>query len=259
MIKRDALTKFIVSEVMSEQLMTKAALIDERANGVQFSGSEEVHKVAIGVSCNEAFLHEAALWGANYCIFHHGLDTNVSKARFPLASQKRLKLVIQNNLTIAGFHYALDAHPEIGNNALILQKLGANRGQALFDEWGWVGSFDTPKSIEELRQHCENLFGEAIITFESGDEAVTTIGVVSGEAKPSARHIAEMEEKGVQLFISGESSEWAPHAMLESGINYFVCGQYATEVFGVKALGEKLRENYGDQLEIKFIDIPNPI
>lgn len=47
--------------------------------------------------------------------------------------------------------------------------------------------------------------------------------------------------------------------MLESNINYFVCGHYATEVFGIQALGEKINERYGDQIEITFIDIPNPL
>lgn len=259
MIQRDELTNYLFEKVFGAELMAKSEAKDERANGVQFIGSQEVAKVAVGVSCNEAFLHEAVAWGATYCIFHHGLDTNTYKARFPLSSQKRLKLVVKNDLTIAGFHYALDAHPDIGNNALILQQLGAKRGPAFFDEWGWVGTFDTPKSIEKLREQCELLFGEEIMTFESGEETITTIAVVSGEGKPSARHIAEMEEKGVQLFLSGESSEWAPHLMLESEINYFVCGHYATEVFGVKALAEKVSQTFGNQVEIKFIDVPNPL
>lgn len=207
MIGRDKLTNYLFDEVFGVELMAKAEAKDDRANGVQFLGFEEVRKVALGVSCNEAFLHEAAAWGANYCIFHHGLDTNVYKSRYPVASQKRLKLVVEHNLTIAGFHYALDAHPEIGNNARLLQILGAQPQQPLFDEWGWMGTFNSPKSIELLREQCTQIFGDEIMTFESGEEAITTIGVVSGEAKPSSRHIAEMEEKSVQLFISGESSE----------------------------------------------------
>jgi dinuclear metal center YbgI/SA1388 family protein len=259
MIHFDELTKYLYQEVFGTELLAIAQTKDERANGVQIRGSQEIKKVALGVSCNEAFLHEAVAWGANYCIFHHGLDTNVYKSRYPQASQKRLRLVFNHNLTIVGFHYALDAHTEIGNNAVILQKLGAKRAVAFFDEWGWVGTFEKPRSLDELRQQCESLFGGEIITFESGEQNVSKIGVVSGEAKPTARHIAEMEAKGVQLFVSGETSEWAPHTMMESEINYFVCGHYATEVFGIKALGEKLHEKYSNQIDIKFFDIPNPI
>ena len=45
----------------------------------------------------------------------------------------------------------------------------------------------------------------------------------------------------------------------ENGISYFVCGHYATEVFGVKALAEDLKKEFSDKLEVKFIDVKNPI
>ena len=71
--------------------------------------------------------------------------------------------------------------------------------------------------------------------------------------------IAEMETKGVQLYISGETSEWLIHQMKESEINYFCGGHYATEVFGVQELGKVIKKHFGDKLEVEFIDIPNPI
>lgn len=259
MIQRDELTNYLYKEIFGGELMAKAAIKDELANGIQFSGSETVSKIALGVSCNEAFLHEAVAWGAQYCIFHHGLDPRTHKSRYPLYAQKRLKLIVQNSLTIAGFHYALDAHPEIGNNAVIIRELGARRGEHLFDEWGYVGSFEKPRLLSDLRQHCEALFDHEIVSFESGPEEIHTIGVVSGGGKPYAAEIAEMEAKEVQLYISGESSESVPHKMLESQINYFVCGHYATEVFGVKALGEKIQQEFNGKLEVQLIDIPNPI
>ena len=133
MIKRNDLTKFIYQTIGSE-LMAKAAEIDEVANGVQFLGSEEVRKLAIGVSLNEDFLNEAVKAKAQYCLFHHGFDTRVYKSRFPTFAQKRLKLIVKNNLTIAGFHYVLDAHLSLGNNAVIVRELGAKIKEPLFQE-----------------------------------------------------------------------------------------------------------------------------
>ncbi|MFH2061392.1 MAG: Nif3-like dinuclear metal center hexameric protein, partial [Candidatus Beckwithbacteria bacterium] len=83
--------------------------------------------------------------------------------------------------------------------------------------------------------------------------------VVSGGGKPYAEHLAEMEEKGVELFISGESSESIPHKMKESKINYFAGGHYATEVFGVQELGKRIKEHFKEKLKVEFIDIPNEI
>ena len=47
--------------------------------------------------------------------------------------------------------------------------------------------------------------------------------------------------------------------MQESEINYFACGHYATEVFGVTELGKKVKEQFKDKIELEFIDIENPI
>ena len=47
--------------------------------------------------------------------------------------------------------------------------------------------------------------------------------------------------------------------MKESEINYFACGHYATEVFGVQELGKVIKSRFKDKLEVEFIDIPNPI
>jgi putative NIF3 family GTP cyclohydrolase 1 type 2 len=68
-----------------------------------------------------------------------------------------------------------------------------------------------------------------------------------------------MEEKGVELFITGESSESIPYKMKESEINYFVCGHYATEVFGVQELGKKIKSQFKDKIKVEFLDIKNPI
>jgi putative NIF3 family GTP cyclohydrolase 1 type 2 len=68
-----------------------------------------------------------------------------------------------------------------------------------------------------------------------------------------------MEAKGVEAYISGETSESTVHKMKESGISYFVCGHYATEKFGVQALGDIIKTNFKDKLEVKFIDVENPI
>ncbi len=258
MIKREELTDFIY-ERLGEDWMQKGLTKDEVANGVQVVGSEEVEKVALGVSVNEEFLSEAAKWGANYCIFHHGLDTRTYKSRYPMHSQKRLRLVFENNMTVAGFHYTLDAHPELGNNAVIIRELGAKIKEPLFEEWGYTAEFPKAKDVHDLAHEANKLFDHEVFAVLNGPHKVKTIGVVSGAAKPFAQIYGEFEDKGVELFISGETSESVPHAMKENEINYFACGHYATEVFGVKALGKEIEKEFGKKVEVKFIDIENPV
>ena len=258
MVQRDQLIKFVY-QTIGEELMQKALVKDEAANGIQFLGGEEVKKVALGVSANEEFLLAAVKVGADFCIFHHGLDTRIWKSRYPLFSQKRLKVIVENKLTIMGLHYVLDSHPKIGNSAMIIKLLGAKIKETLFDEWGYTAKFDQPQNVEELKIKCEKLFNHEVFSVLSGPEKVTMIGVASGRGTPDMAILAEMETKGVQLYISGETSEWVVHQMKESEINYFCGGHYATEVFGIKELAKKIKEKFNNNLEVEFIDIPNEI
>ena len=157
------------------------------------------------------------------------------------------------------FHYALDAHPEVGNNAMIIKKLDAKLGKPFIEEWGYTATFDEAQDVSDLAHKCEEMFDHEIFVVEWKSDKVKTIGVVSGGAKPYPDEIAEMEAKGVELFISGEASESSPHKMQESGIGYFVCGHYATEKFGVQELGKKIKSKFKSKIEVEFIDVENPI
>ena len=128
MIKRDELIKFIYSTI-GKDLLGKALKVDEMLNGVQILGVDNVDKITLGVSLNEEFLIKAVETGSNFCIFHHGLDVRTYKSRIPLSSQKRLRLIFKNDMTIVGFHYALDAHSEIGNNATIIKAISETTGK----------------------------------------------------------------------------------------------------------------------------------
>ncbi len=258
MVKRDELIKFVY-QTIGDDLLKKALEKDEIANGVQFLGAQAVGKVALGVSCSEDFLLEAVKSGAQFCIFHHGFDVRTWKSRYPLYAQKRLKVIFANQLTVMGLHYVLDAHPKIGNNATIIKELGAKIKQPLFEDWGYTAELSAPQPVDKLAKQCAELFHHDVFSVLSGPKMVKTIGVVSGRGTPEAEHIAEMEQKGVELYISGETSEWNVHQMKESGINYFCGGHYATEVFGVQELGKVIKTHFKDQLEVEFIDIPNEI
>lgn len=248
-----------VKQIIGQDLLEQAAIKDELANGVQFLGQEKVNKVVLGVSLNEDFLKEAISAKAQFCIFHHGFDPRTYKSRYSLSAQKRLKLIIDNNLTIMGLHYALDAHDKIGNNAMIAKLLGAKVIEPLYEDWGYVAKFSKSQNVQELSKKCSSLFEHDILAIYTGPEKVKTIGIVSGAGKPYEEHLAEMQDKGVELFISGEGSEQNPHKMKEMGINYFLCGHYATEVFGVQELGKELKKKFKNKLKVEFIEIPNPL
>jgi len=254
MIDRDQLTQFIY-KTLGHELLDQAAQIDSVANSVQIRGTDKVSKVALGVSASPECIEKAVGKEASYLIVHHGFRTSdLTNGRFDVY-EHRLRLIFQNNLTLAGFHYALDVHPKIGNNAIIVKKLGAKRLDVpYFDTWGWIAEFDTPQSIKNLADRCSKLFQHDVFAVYAGPEKVKRIGVCSGGARPHGKEFFEILDKGVELHLTGEIGEAGPYMAEEGGFNYFACGHYATETFGVKALGDKIKAEFGKTVEVEFID-----
>ena len=56
---------------------------------------------------------------------------------------------------------------------------------------------------------------------------------------------------------TGEATEWVLHQAAEDGGHYLAAGHYATERFGIQALGRWLTEHHS--LEVEYIDLPNPV
>ncbi|MCA9369897.1 MAG: Nif3-like dinuclear metal center hexameric protein [Pseudomonadales bacterium] len=248
-----------LTQIVTPELLAKAKKKDVVANGIQFSGGDNVTKIATGVSLNAQFLEKAIEWGAQMCIFHHAFDPRTEGSLYSQSSQKRLRLIIENNLSIIGLHYVLDAHPTLSNNAQIAQKIGATITNTLYEEWGFVAQLPQEMTLAELETACRKLFQHTIFTFPANSDPIQTIGIVSGAGKPVESHMWEMKQKGVEAYISGEGSESVPHKMMENGISYLLGGHYATEVFGVQALGAALQKTLGNEVGVQFIDVNNPL
>lgn len=262
MIKRDELIETI-EKTIGKDLIDRTRIFDPYANGVQVRGNEEVTKIALGVSVSVNFLNEAIDAGAEFCIFHHGLDLtnhNIVASRMHPGLQKRLKLVFDNDLTIAGYHATLDIQPEFGNNATIINLLGAKRLDIpYFDGWGWVGEFEKVVSVEKIAEKLTEIMSHDIFAVYGGKDKVKRIGVSTGASRPYSKELWEILDLGIDAHITGEIIEPGPAQAMDMEYNYLSCGHYATEVFGVQELGKRLKSKYKDKLEIEFIDIPNPL
>jgi len=252
----------IHADIIGKDILAKAQITDQNANGVQIRGSEELTKVALGVSCNLEFLEKAAYWGAQVCIFHHGLGLNdkyIINSRLLPSTQKELKYIFDHELTIAGYHYALDVHPSIGNNVQIIKKLGAiETYETYFEGWGWIGEFEHAKPLEDFAKDCSKLCKHDVFIVKGNKENIKRIGVCSGGAVPSGDHYWEMLDKQIDVHVTGEIKESSPSKMREMGLSYFACGHYATEVFGIQALGEAIKKRFSE-IEVQFIEVWNEL
>ncbi len=266
-MKVNKLFNHIHHKILGIDLINTAQKTDPNANGVQIWGSKNIKKIAIGVSCNQEFLNKAVRWGADVCIFHHGLSLSnwgIINSRMSNFLQNQIKIIVKNDLTIAGYHYALDVHSIIGNNAQIIQKLNMKNTKEKYyqiqnDFWGLIGEYDEPKFVQEIAHEASKLFKHDVFMVLANDkQKIKRVGISSGNSRIKAQHLEEIKLKNIDLHITGEISENNPAMTKESGFSYFACGHYATETLGIKALGKEIKKSF-PQLEIKFIDIWNEV
>jgi dinuclear metal center YbgI/SA1388 family protein len=241
-----------------DELLEIGSFSDYGPNGLQVPGAEEVSLVVTGVSAQRELFERAADAGAEMVLCHHGLFWDFHPRAIGPGMKARLKVLFDADISLAAYHLPLDAHPEVGNNALICELLGLERSEP-FAEFkgrpvGIVGRSAEGIPFDELRRRCAEAFGQEPFVWDAGPETVNSVGVVSGGAQGSF-HVAI--EHGVDAFLTGETAEHVMAEAREAGVHYISGGHYATETFGIRRLGDLVAEKFG--LEHRFVDIPNPI
>ena len=78
-------------------------------------------KIACGVSSSRELFQRAGEAGAQLVLVHHGLFWRNEPLLVDRRLKGRLEALFAANLTLAAYHLALDAHPEVGNNALLAE------------------------------------------------------------------------------------------------------------------------------------------
>jgi dinuclear metal center YbgI/SA1388 family protein len=165
----------------------------------------------------------------------------------------RLRALLESGMALAAYHLPLDAHPEVGNNALIARGLETT-GVEPFAGVGVTARFEAPLPAAELFARVEALTGRAPLVFDAGPDPVRTIGIVSGGA---ASLLEDAAAAGLDAFLTGEPREPTMGTAREAGIHFVAAGHYATETFGIRRLGELVAERFG--VRHVFVDVPNPV
>ena len=222
-------------------------------NGLQVPGAPEVTKVVTGVSAQLELFERAAEAGAQLVVCHHGLFWDFHTRAITPAMRRRLKALLDRDISLAAYHLPLDAHPEVGNNALICKALELERGER-FGGVGWIGRSDQGVPFPEFRDRCAATFGQEPLVWDAGPDVVGSVGVVSGAAHSS---LTDAIALGLDAFITGEPAEHTMADAREAGVHFLACGHYATETLGVRRVGELLEERFA--IVHEFIDVPNPI
>src|SRR3954454_20117873 len=160
-----------------DELLDASSFEDYGPNGLQVTGAAEGSVLVTGVSAHLELFHHAAALRAQMVLCHHGLFWRKQPQALDERRKARLKALFDNDMSLAAYHLPLDAHAEVGNNALILEALGFERGEK-FGDVGWTGSGETTR--DELVERCGRVFEQEPVVFPAGPEEVRSLGVVSG-------------------------------------------------------------------------------
>lgn len=238
-----------------DELLQIAAFEDypHALNGLQVEANGPIGKVMAAVDACEASIRAATEARADLLLVHHGLFWG-GLAPVTGATHRKLRLAIENNLAIYSAHLPLDAHPDLGNNALFCEALGLGRHHEPFLEFkgrpiGLCVKEDINREV--LHDRIERAVGGRVILAPGGPVSAKRIAIVTGGA---GSDIVRVAAEGVDTFITGEGPHWCYTAAEECGVNLFLAGHYATETYGVRALADHLAEKFS--LEAIFFDHP---
>ncbi len=225
-------------------------------NGLQLANrSGRVTHVAAAVDACEAVISRAVEAGANLLLVHHGLFW-AGAQRLAGASFRKLATAIGNDLAIYSSHIPLDVHPTLGNNAQLAAALGLRKTRPFFP---WKGidlglrvaaDIDRDDLVKRVRQAVG---GGRVALCPGGPVRVRQLGLITGGA---GAEVAAAAAEGIDTFITGEGPHWSYTLAEELGVNVLYAGHYATETFGVRALGAWLERTFALPPAV-FIDHPS--
>lgn len=222
-------------------------------NGLQVENNGCVTRVALAVDGSQKTIDDAIAAGADLLVLHHGIFWSGLR---PLTGWWRHKVqtCLQHNLAIYAAHLPLDMHPTLGNNAGIARALGLQETSPELDYHGAkiavAGVY--PGTVGELRARYAAITGAAVTGVVHDAEAPAgRVLVCSGGGGPE---IYQAQELGYTTYLTGEENHWVQNAAQDMGVNILFAGHYATETFGVRALGELLHHRFS--LPTVFIDNP---
>lgn len=212
-----------------------------------------------GVSASLELLERARDEGAQLVLVHHGLFWEGSPRELTPGSAARLRTLLLADMALAAYHLPLDAHPVVGNNALIAEGLGTEDPRPFAEHRGTrigIAARFPGEGVPaaELFARVRALTGREPLVFDAGPDPVRTIGIVSGAA---ASDLETAIADGLDAFLTGEPREPSMSTSREAGIHFVAAGHHATETFGVRRLGDLIAARFG--VQHVFADVPNPV
>lgn len=230
---------------------------DFSKNGLQVEGTNNINKILFSVSISLDVIKEAIKNHCEMIIVHHGLFWGKERVITGTFKEK-IKMLLENDINLCAWHLPLDAHPEIGNNAIISNFFIFNKktpfGKYEGKEIGFEIELKKPLNIKKVVDLLKTKLNTNPLILNFGPEEVKRLAIVSGGAQ---KLFEEAIERKLDLFITGEVSEFCFEMARENNINFIAAGHYATEKTGIIALQKFIQKKF--KINTLFYDTQNPV
>jgi dinuclear metal center YbgI/SA1388 family protein len=230
---------------------------DYGPNGLQVEGKAEVRSLVSGVTGSLALIEAAVQAKADAIFVHHGLFWRGQDGRITGWMKQRLALLLAHDINLFAYHLPLDAHPQLGNNAQLAERLGL-AAQSRFGEQdlGFLGQRDDGAEFADaaqLAEHVELALGRRVVLVPGAARPIRQVAWCTGGAQG---YFEAAIAAGADAFITGEISEPQAHYARECGVAFIACGHHASERYGAPAVAAHVAAQFG--IEHRFIEIDNP-
>jgi dinuclear metal center YbgI/SA1388 family protein len=227
-------------------------------NGLQFANAREIRRVACAVDYSTMAVREAARVAADLLLVHHGMFWGGAR---PIVGPiyEQIVTLVRNGIAVYSSHLPLDLHPELGNNILLARRLELepSAGFARFKtiDVGVSGTcnIETESLVDRARAFARGFAGDIVVTPCAPGRRTHRWGICTGAGADSDT-IREALERGIDTMIVGEGPHHTAVQARDLGIVIIYAGHYATETLGIRALGDRVADEFG--IEASFLDAP---
>lgn len=229
---------------------------DVLVNGLQVEGKKKIVSIATAVTSSLYVIKQAHELKADALICHHGLFLHGKDSLVLGTMKEKLRLLLEEGISLLTYHLPLDAHEEVGNNWAVAKSLGWHNTQPFGIHTGvsiGVKANFAPIERQKLEKLLKKFYNSDARSVLGGKEVVSSCGIISGGAH---KFIVDAIDAELDCFVTGTADEPTWHQAQEGKINFFAFGHAATEKIGVQLLGNHLSKHFG--VKHHFIDENNP-
>lgn len=239
-----------ISELIAslDELLEARDYKDASYNGLQVAGPEEVKKIATACTASLEAIDAAVEAGCDTLIVHHGLFWKGADPRLIGNYYQRVKALIEGNLNLVAYHLPLDAHMELGNNAVLAHILGGDVVDyiepGVKQSIGMRVRLAEPLAVKEIAALlCHRLDTKVTLLGNITDDImIDDLAVCSGSGSSL---LDDNKQPNFQALITGDANEQTYHMAVETGTLVFVVGHHASEQLAIGRLGDMLADRFG--------------